>query len=254
VFSYGQLNIIFILSLIIFYFLHNKNMPQVLLLHGFTSHPLKVWGPLPARLEQAGFEVHAPTLRGHGTKPDDLAGVSAEDWLNDVRRAAEKLDPGYAVVGLSMGGLLAAYLAANDDPAALVAVVPALGFQNPLAPLAPYLAKIIRKMPGTNSISDPSLRKQNPNYPYFPTQAFVELLKLSRQAPGWLPRVRAPALVVQAEMDRVIPRSAVRRYYELLGGGKQFWIAPDSGHDALLDRNAELVAGKIVEWLRENTL
>ena len=229
-------------------------MPQVLLVHGFTSHPSKVWGPLPTRLEQAGFEVHAPALRGHGTKPEDLVGVAAEDWLDDVRRAAEALDPGYAVVGISMGGLLAAYLAANDDPAALVAVVPALGFKNPFAPLAPYLARLIKKLPGTDSVSDPELRKQNPNYPYFPTQAFVELLKLSRRAPEWLPQVRAPALVVEAEMDKVIPRSAVHRYYELLGGEKQYWLAPESGHDALLDRNAELVAGKLVEWLRENML
>ncbi|WP_457638217.1 alpha/beta hydrolase [Oceanithermus sp.] len=227
-------------------------MPQVLLLHGFTSHPRKVWGPLVARLERAGFEVHAPALRGHGTKPEDLTGISAEDWLDDVRRSAELLAPGYAVVGLSMGGLLAAYLAAHDNPAALVAVVPALGFQNPLAPLAPFLSKLIKKLPGTNSISDPALRKQNPNHPYFPTRAFVELLKLSRLAPGWLPKVRATALVIQAELDRVIPRSAVRRYYELLGGEKYYWLAPESGHDALLDRNAERVAGKIVEWLREN--
>jgi len=223
------------------------------LIHGFTSHPTKVWGPLTSRLERAGFEVHTPALRGHGGKPEDLIGVRAEDWIDDVHRAAAGLDPGYAVVGLSMGGLLAAHLAAHDDPAALVAVVPALGFQNPLAPLAPYLARFIKKLPGTDSISDPSLRRQNPNYPYFPTSAFVELLKLSRQAPDWLPRVRAPALVIQAEHDKVIPRAAVRRYHDLLGGRKQFWVAPDSGHDALLDRNAEAVAGKIVEWLLETT-
>ncbi|WP_457629885.1 alpha/beta hydrolase [Oceanithermus sp.] len=226
-------------------------MPQVLLLHGFTSHPVKVWGPLPDRLERAGFEVHAPALRGHGGKPEDLSGVRAEDWLDDVHRAAANLEPGYAVVGLSMGGLLAAYLAASDDPAAMVALVPALGFQNPLAPLAPFLSRVIKKLPGTDSVSDPELRRNNPNYPYFPTAAFVELLKLSRQAPGWLPRVRAPSLVIQAEYDRVIPKAAVRRYHDLLGGPKSYWLAPASGHDALLDRNAELVAGRIVDWLRE---
>jgi len=227
-------------------------MPQVLLLHGFTSHPTKVWGPLPAKLEQAGYEVHAPVLRGHGTRPEDLTGVKAEDWLADVRRAAESLEPGYAIVGLSMGGLLSAYLAANDDPAAMVAVVPALGFQNPLAPLAPYLSWLIKKLPGTDSVSDPELRKQNPNYPYFPTTAFIELLKLSRQAPGWLPSVKSPTLVIQAELDKVIPPKAIRRYFDLLGGEKQFWLAPGSGHDALLDRNSSAVSDKIVTWLKEH--
>jgi len=227
-------------------------MHQVLLLHGFTSHPRKVWGPLPAELERAGFEVHAPALRGHGTKPEDLIGIRAEDWLDDVRRAAVALEPGYAIIGLSMGSLLAAYLSASDSPAALVALVPALGFQNPLAPLAPYLSRIIKKLPGTDSVSDPELRRQNPNYPYFPTSAFVELLKLSRQAPDWLPAIKNPALVVRADQDKVIPTNAVKRYFTLLGSQqKEVWTAPDSGHDLLLDRNATAVARKIIAWLEE---
>ena len=225
-------------------------MSQVLLLHGFTSHPTKVWGPLPDLLERTGFEVHMPVLRGHGTKPEDLMNVRAEDWLGDVKEAAAKLKPGYSIIGLSMGGLLAAYLAAHDNPAAMVAVVPALGFQNPLAQLAPYLSWMIKKLPGTDSVNDPELQNQNPNYPYFPTTAFVELLKLSRQAPGWLPNVRAPALVIQAEVDKVIPDKAVRRYYDLLGGDKEYWLAPASGHDVFLDRNSTVASEKIINWLK----
>ena len=224
-------------------------MNDIILIHGFTSHPTRVWGPLAGRLRQEGYWVHTPTLKGHGTVPEDLLDARAEDWLAEVENAAEGLED-YALVGLSMGALLAAYLAAKKPPRALVALVPALGFKNPLAPLAPYLTWLLPRLPGTRSIHDPELRAKNPNYPHFPSRAFVELLKLSRQAPEWLPRVTAPALVVQAEHDQVIPAAAVRRYHDLLGShDKTLWVAPDSGHDLLLDRNAEAAAAMVTDWL-----
>ena len=36
------------------------------------------------RLKNAGLVTHSLTLPGHGTKPEDLVGVTAEDWIDAV--------------------------------------------------------------------------------------------------------------------------------------------------------------------------
>ncbi len=227
-------------------------MASVLVLHGFTSHPVKTMGPLPEALRAAGFAVAQPALRGHGTRPEDLAGVRFSDWLADARAAWAELPEPRAVVGLSMGGLLAAWLAAEGRAFALVALAPALGFQNPLAPLAPYLHWLIPRYRGESSILDPERRQKSPNYPWFPSRAFVELKKLADGTPGVLPRVRAPAQVIAAEGDTVVPFAAVCRYFRLLGSEeKRLLIQAGSGHDLLLDRRADEVSRRVVTFLEE---
>ncbi len=200
-------------------------------------------GPLPERLKAAGFTVAQPALRGHGTQPQDLAGVRYADWLEDAYQAFLTLPEPRGVVGLSMGGLLAAWVAAELGAKALVALAPALGFKSPLAPLAPYVWWLIPRYAGESSIHDPELKKQSPNYPWFPSRAFVELYKLAKKTPPVLRRVKAPALVVEAEHDTVVPARAVRRYYDLLGSQeKEYRVLRGSGHDMLLDREAETAA------------
>ena len=225
-------------------------MPGVLVLHGFTSHPERTMGPLPERLRAAGFAVAQPALRGHGTRPEALAGVRWEDWLEDARAAYATLPEPRAVVGLSMGGLLAAWIAADEGAQALVALAPALGFANPPAPLPPYLAPPLPRFPGPDSIRDPEQKRRNPNYPYFPTRAFVELLKLARATPARLAEVRCAALVVEAGHDKVVPSRAVRRYHALLGSDQKAHVVfPESGHDLLLDLERDRVAAFVVDWL-----
>ena len=136
----------------------------VLVLHGFTSH-IHCVDPLVPYLNELDVPYRFPILRGHGTKPEDMEGVTAEDWYEDAENAlldlyqdAEKI----IVVGLSMGGAMALELAARhrDKVAAVVTIAAVIKVADPLAPLSPLLASVVRFWPSPNAFNDKELKKK----------------------------------------------------------------------------------------------
>ncbi|WP_153101422.1 alpha/beta hydrolase [Paraburkholderia hayleyella] len=84
----------------------------VLLIHGLggTQYDL---GSLHKAVRRAGGDTHMLTLPGHGTRPEDLVGVSAEAWLDSVTEQYQTLAAEYDtlhVAGMCMGALVALLL------------------------------------------------------------------------------------------------------------------------------------------------
>lgn len=91
----------------------------VLLFHAFTSNPKDMLS-LGRALERADYTVYAPVFSGHGTNdPDDIFDYGIKDWVKDGQEALTFLkNEGYdevAVLGLSLGGLVATHLLLNED-------------------------------------------------------------------------------------------------------------------------------------------
>src|SRR4029453_15011737 len=91
----------------------------VFLIHGLggTQDDL---GSMPKRLKNARLVTHSLTLPGHGTKAEDLAGVTAEDWIDAVvakYREVRDQHPRLHLMGMCMGSLLAAVLAQREKHA-----------------------------------------------------------------------------------------------------------------------------------------
>ena len=85
----------------------------VLLIHGLggTSYDL---GVLQKALRNAGAVALAPTLPGHGTRPEDLLTTHAEAWLDALTQTYNQLLTEHDIVhiaGMCMGSLLALVLA-----------------------------------------------------------------------------------------------------------------------------------------------
>ncbi len=206
----------------------------VLLLHGFTSSLDCVNGVVPA-LEALGVDVEMPILRGHGTKPEDLKGVTYHDWMEDAEAAyqnlAKRVD-GVVIVGLSMGGLVTLNLAANHpEVLGIVTWAAALEFVNPLSRFVGLLGKFFKMWPGQESFNDPECRKKCTNYKSFATDSFASLYQFAQLTKGRLAEVRVPVCIIQSKKDQVVKPSAGQHIFDGVGGYAEIHWLERSGHE-----------------------
>src|SRR4051812_7686023 len=88
--------------------------PTVLAFHGFTGTPQEV-GLVVDVARELGLAAEAPLLPGHGMRVADLARTGFDDWLAAAEQhyARVAVNGPVIVAGLSMGALLAFWLAVN---------------------------------------------------------------------------------------------------------------------------------------------
>jgi len=163
----------------------------IVLIHGFTSCP-KMYEPLAAELHRAGANVLIPRLPRHGLA-DRMAGelshLSASELTAAVSEALEiaaGLGEKVTVAGLSLGGILAAWLA-QFRPGVDRAVVMAPLFSIPVVPewFSDLLGFVADQVPNFYIWWDWKAKAHPPGppyaYPRFPSHAYGEMLKLAHE-------------------------------------------------------------------------
>ncbi len=231
----------------------------VLVLHGFTGTPWEV-EPLVVSLRQAGHLVECPALPGHCTSPEELArtswrawqGAAEAAWARLARRSARR-----AVVGFSMGGLLAIRLAAaHADVAALVTVGTPIAVPSWAERVARWLSHLgpraaLPKLRGSD-VRDPAARAASPSYDRIPAAAVVELIALARAARADLAHVRSPALVVHARRDHTSPYAQAAQLATRLGSADVYLLTlAESFHLTFVDVEAPLAIARVSSFLEE---
>lgn len=189
--------------------------------------------PLAERLAAGGFPVRLVRLPGHDGSPADLGRTRWSDWLaavDESLRTQRATTPHVALVGFSMGGLLALRLAAerSGEIAALVLCAAALRLRTPGVRLLPWVCRVPgvrRRIPmlpkGVRDIADPAARATSRAYDRVPVQALLDLLELQRQTARSLGRVSQPTLLLHGRLDRTVPLSCHQRLQRELGSA---WI------------------------------
>jgi carboxylesterase len=228
----------------------------VLVLHGLTSCLGSV-EPVAERLAAEGIPYEMPWLRGHGTRPEDLVGVTWRDWYADAAAALDRLLARCAsasVVGLSMGGLVALHLglARPGRLHAVVAVAPALRLHSRLAWLVPYAGRVRPWIcPAPDQYSAAVRERLAAGYKRLPTATLASMLAYGRWLEPRLGAMRVPTLILQTRADRVVcPDSAARIYSRLGAPNKQLVWFERSGHEMLVDCEATAVLDAIDAFLR----
>lgn len=239
------------------YTLMGSNRRGLLLLHGSGDTPQSL-RYVADRLNDAGYTVHAPLLPGHGRSPRDFAVASAADyWDAAVRGLGEvrALEPWIAVVGQSMGGALAARLAAEaQDVRVLALLAPYLippdnvrlvaGWSWLWSLGAPYL-----RGQGGLSVHDPAARDASRSYGTFSPGALRALLETAGAGHHALPSLALPTLVINSEQDNRIPRALAMRALESLRAPTERHWVNGCGHVLTADYCKDAVVRLLLDFL-----
>ncbi len=231
----------------------------VVVVHGFTGTPYEV-RYLGEQLALAGYTVRGPRLPGHGTTVADLDRTRWQDWAGAVEHTADALARRcrrVAVVGQSLGGLLALHLASRRPDLACVASLAApLWLEGLSARVAAWtrpgrpLARL-RTLPklGGSDVRDRRARAENPCYDAIPTRALGELLAFMDIADAALPRITQPVLVVHATQDHTAPVGSAYRIADQTRAVRTR-ILPRSYHLIAVDIERDIVAAEVTTFLR----
>ena len=183
-------------------------LPPVVLVHGFGTSARRTWGSLGwiDLLREAGREVHAPDLLGHGAAPkphEPAAYVDLEAWL------AERLPEGPVdAIGFSLGARLLLGVASEHPHRFRRLVVAGVG-QNILYGDPDYRRRVAAAVAAVEPPEDPGMAYFSAlaGKPGMDREALVALLEgfeanieVSRLA-----HVTCPVLVVLGDRDRSGP-------------------------------------------------
>jgi carboxylesterase len=236
---------------------------STLLIHGLTGTPFEM-RYLGERLAARGVRVRGVKLAGHAGLPEELGPVGYDNWyesvvngLEDLRQYGEPI----AVVGLSMGAVLSARLAADqgESVAGLAMLAPAFFLPRStsvaLRGLRSVLGSITERIylhnPGASDIHDAAARSIHPNCRLMPLTAPMKLLDLSAVVRPMLPRITQPALVMHARRDHTCPmRKNVDYVMKHLGSVEKRAVElEESYHVITVDSEKERVVDEVAGFV-----
>lgn len=224
----------------------------VLVLHGFTGNPSSMRGIAEACAE-AGHAVELPRLPGHGTTVEDMLTTSWDDWSAEVDaaygRLADRCEK-VVVAGLSMGGTLTLWTAAQHPEVAGIVLINAAA--EPSQDMRDALQSMVdageQLMDGVgNDVADPDVTESA--YAKVPIAPLVSMLDAVADLQDQLPRITCPALIMTSPEDHVVAPTASDHLAATLGGPVERVSLDRSYHVATIDHDKDLIVERILDFV-----
>jgi alpha-beta hydrolase superfamily lysophospholipase len=201
-----------------------KTARAVLYLHGYTDSTQQ-FHALGELLFQRGYNVFAPRLPHHGyrdrlsTAHGDLTIAELQTWANDAVDLVLGLGERVSVMGLSLGGVMATWVAeTRADVTQVLLLAPAYGTKTIPPRLTRPLARLVYRLPNLFLWWDPRVRAETGieyAYPRFATRTLAqlflfgsELLDTARHRP---PAARAVWMITN-ENDFAVSNALCREF------------------------------------------
>jgi carboxylesterase len=229
----------------------------LLLFHGYNDSPQSI-DQIARRIHAAGWTVRVPLLPGHGRSLRAFDAWRADEAFATAREEYATLRAVYPTVcvgGLSMGGALACWLAAEADVDGVVLFAPMLYVPRPME-VAVHTARLwsalTRYLVGGSgrSVFDAEALRTLIAYKASTRRSLEALERIARETVVRLGFVHAPVLIVQSEEDNRLPRDQSARAHARLGTKDRTveWVR-GAGHVLTVDFGWEGVADRTIAWL-----
>jgi carboxylesterase len=226
---------------------------RCILVHGFNGEPVDMI-ELERALPKQGFLTTNMLLPGHGTTLQNFATSRWEDWFLAVREEAEAaLERGERVIliGHSLGGALVMGVAAVEPR--LSGVVPLCPPTSMHEGMRVAVSRLHRYLPYMPSFGEDvrdrwgaRKRYERKAYRWVALSTAASLFGALPELRKLLPRVTAPALVVVAQHDHVVPAQDGIDAYKLLGSReKELLLLERSFHVVTKDVERDLVSARV---------
>lgn len=237
---------------------------SVLLIHGLSGTPYEM-RYLGERLAGAGNRVLGVRLKGHAGTPEDLGATGHSQWYESAIEGLERLRQ-YGdlniVVGLSMGAMLAARLAADQREAVAGLVMLAPAFFLPTAtqmalrlirPARVWGDRVFIRSGRGADIHDDAARSIHPGTRLMPLSAALSLLDLSDRMRPRLGEVVQPTLLIHSRRDHTCPYDRnVNLVMRHLGSVEKRALAlEESFHVITVDSEKDRVAQETLDFVAQ---
>ncbi|MED3662267.1 alpha/beta fold hydrolase [Ureibacillus sp. FSL K6-8385] len=224
----------------------------VLMLHGFSGGPNEI-KPLADYIQKhTDWFVETPTLCGHGDQLS-LNGFTAEHWLIDAelayKRLAQKAEQIF-VVGFSMGGVIALYLAKRYPVKKLVLLSAAVKYIAPKQ-LLKDLRKIAKEAVGGQLKNNEFFRMYEYKLRNVPVSAAIQFMRIVRQVEPYIESIDIPTFIVQGKCDGVVPYSTAQYLYDKLPATEKYLYYSSCGkHHICFSEDCESWFADVLRFLQ----
>lgn len=234
-------------------FLEGSSNTGVLVMHGFTGSTQSM-RPIAYALHKNGYTVSLPRLEGHGTSAENMATTNYNDWIKSAENAYHELKSkvkNIYVLGLSMGGTLALYLAQSFEIKGIITI-------NAAVLLPPEFVQLAT-LPGLPDFIDgigSDIKKEGVKewaYSQTPRKCIGEIAKLCNIVRDKLDEIKQPILIFKSLEDHIVPPTNQNYIFEHVGSSINTLIElQNSYHVATLDNDAEFIIETTSKFI-ENT-
>ncbi|UOR13057.1 alpha/beta hydrolase [Halobacillus amylolyticus] len=226
------------------------NEVGILVSHGFTGTPQSM-KPLADAYLKTGYTVACPRLEGHGTTPEDMEVSNKDDWIQSVETAYQWLNERCSiifVVGLSMGGTLALYLAEKykkiNGVISINGAVDIPDMENVMESTKDRFVAAIGSDIKKEDVEELAYDKT-------PINAIRSLMALMKEVHEGLADIHCPALIFVSEEDHVVPPDNSETIFDsVFSEHKELVRLENSYHVATLDNDQDLIIERSLEFFQ----